>query len=250
MTHTYSITGMTCAGCQAKVHELLSRVPAVEKITINLEQGEASIDMTRHIPTGELQSALKEYPKYGLTEGRHVMPGIQDGSGKQASTEPWFRTYKPILLVFAFITGGTLFVEAADGSFLFARWMDHFMAAFFLVFSFFKLLDISGFADSYSTYDVIARNWHDWGFLYPFAELTLGILYLTGFNPFFTNIATLTIMGISIIGVIQSLLQKRKIRCACLGAVFNLPMSTVTVIEDGLMILMSGYGLFLAARLG
>ena len=47
-------------------------------------------------------------------------------------------------------------------------------------------------------------------------------------------------MSISIIGVLQSVLNKKKIQCACLGAVFNLPMSTVTIIEDALMIVMSG----------
>lgn len=46
-------------------------------------------------------------------------------------------------------------------------------------------------------------------------------------------------MVVSIIGVLQSVLNKRKIQCACLGTVFNLPMSTVTIIEDGLMIAMS-----------
>lgn len=48
------------------------------------------------------------------------------------------------------------------------------------------------------------------------------------------NLITLALMSVSIIGVLQS-----KIQCACLGAVFNLPMSTVTIIEDGLMITMS-----------
>jgi hypothetical protein len=47
------------------------------------------------------------------------------------------------------------------------------------------------------------------------------------------------VMSISIIGVLQSVLNKRKIKCACLGAVFNLPMSTITIIEDALMIGMS-----------
>ena len=47
-------------------------------------------------------------------------------------------------------------------------------------------------------------------------------------------------MTISIIGVLQSVLNKKKIQCACLGTVFNLPMSTVTIIEDALMIVMSG----------
>ncbi|MEI9956322.1 MAG: hypothetical protein WDM90_08485 [Ferruginibacter sp.] len=53
------------------------------------------------------------------------------------------------------------------------------------------------------------------------------------------NYVTLIVMSVSIIGVLQSVFNKRKIKCACLGAVFNLPMSTVTIIEDALMIAMS-----------
>lgn len=47
-------------------------------------------------------------------------------------------------------------------------------------------------------------------------------------------------MGFSSIGVIQSVLNKKTIQCACLGAVFNLPMSTVTIVEDLLMVVMAG----------
>jgi hypothetical protein len=46
-------------------------------------------------------------------------------------------------------------------------------------------------------------------------------------------------MGVSIIGVLQTVFVKRKIQCACLGAVFNLPMSTITIMEDGLLVGMS-----------
>jgi hypothetical protein len=53
------------------------------------------------------------------------------------------------------------------------------------------------------------------------------------------HIFTLAIMGVSITGVFQTLFAKRKIQCPCLGAVFNLPMSTITIIEDGLMVGMS-----------
>ena len=117
--------------------------------------------------------------------------------------------------------------------------MSHFMAAFFLTFSFFKLLDVRGFAESYATYDIIAKRWTGWGFVYPFVELGLGLAYLLQFNPLVTNAITFLVMFVSIIGVLQTVLNKRKIRCACLGAVFNLPMSTVTIIEDALMIGMS-----------
>lgn len=107
------------------------------------------------------------------------------------------------------------------------------------------MLNLSGFADSYVMYDVIARRIPAWAYVYAFVELALGIAYATNFNPFITNLTTLLVMSVSIIGVLQSVLNKKKIQCACLGAVFNLPMSTVTIIEDALMIAMSGAMLLL-----
>jgi hypothetical protein len=118
--------------------------------------------------------------------------------------------------------------------------MQYFMAGFFLVFSFFKLLNLKGFAESYVMYDVLAKRIPVWAYIYAFVELGLGIAYLINFNPFITNSITFIVMSISIVGVLQSVLNKKKIQCACLGAVFNLPMSTVTIIEDALMIAMSG----------
>ncbi len=156
------------------------------------------------------------------------------------SEEPvrsWFETYKPILLVFGYILIVTLTGESQQ--FQWMRWMNHFMAGFFLAFSFFKLLDLKGFADNYSTYDIIAKKWRGWGYIYAFIELGLGLAYLTGFNLLVTNLVTFVVMSASMIGVLQSVLNKRRIKCACLGAIFNLPMSTVTIIEDGLMIAMS-----------
>ena len=113
------------------------------------------------------------------------------------------------------------------------------MAGFFLVFSFFKLMNLKGFAESYAMYDVVAKQWNGWGYVYAFVELGLGFAFLTSFQPSFTNVVTLGVMSVSIVGVLQSVLNKQKIKCACLGDVFNLPMSTVTIIEDGLMIAMS-----------
>ncbi len=98
------------------------------------------------------------------------------------------------------------------------------------------MLDLKGFAESYATYDVIAKKWMGWGYVYAFIELGLGIAFLLSWNLLFTYTVTLVVMSISIIGVLQSVFNKRKIQCACLGAVFNLPMSTVTIIEDALMI--------------
>ncbi len=232
MTHTYKITGMTCTGCQAKVQHLLEKVTGVTAVTINLEQGEASITMDKHIDTNTLKSALKEYPKYQLAEKEQN----KNDSEIAEESKTWFVTYRPILLVFTYITGVSLLIQFVSGSFNSMQWMTHFMAGFFLVFSFFKLLNLKGFAESYAMYDVIAKRIKSWGYVYAFVELGLGISYLIGFNPFVTNTITLVVMSVSIIGVLQSVLNKQKIKCACLGDVFNLPMSTITIIEDALMI--------------
>ncbi|MBK8088102.1 MAG: cation transporter [Chitinophagaceae bacterium] len=238
MTHTYSVSGMTCSSCQSKVQDLLSKVTGVQHVSIDLAKAEAVIEMDKHIATSEFKQALKNYPKYQLNE--ILQPQRVELSFPEADvSKTWFETYKPIVLIFAYITGTSLLAEWMNGAFTPMRWMNHFMTGFFLVFSFFKLLNLRGFAESYSMYDIIAKKWNGWGYIYAFTELALGIAFLTGFNPLLTNSITFVIMTVSIIGVLQSVLNKRTIKCACLGDVFNLPMSTVTIIEDALMIVMS-----------
>lgn len=231
MTHTYQITGMTCGGCEAKVKSLLSALPSMQHVELDREAKRATLTMDSHIATETLQHAL------GGAESRYhiAMEAAMPAEG-QAS---WLTTYKPILTIFFYILGVSLLVQANGAGFDWMSWMNHFMAGFFLVFSFFKMLNLSGFAESYRMYDVVAKAIPAWGYAYAFIELLLGIAYLIGFDPLLTNIVTFVVMSASIVGVLQSVMNKRKIRCACLGAVFNLPMSTVTIIEDALMIAMS-----------
>lgn len=238
MKHTYKVSGMTCSSCQSKVQLLLSQVKGVNNVSINLEKGEADITMEHHIATSELKNALKENPRYQLTEKSVEMPKVTS-TGFIEEEKSWLETYRPILLVFGYITGITLLVQFVSGSFNWMQLMNHFMAGFFLVFSFFKLLNLKGFAQSYAMYDIVAKKMKGYGYIYAFIELGLGVAYLIGFNPFVTNLVTVIVMSISIIGVLQSVLNKQKIKCACLGDVFNLPMSTITIIEDALMIAMS-----------
>jgi copper chaperone CopZ len=236
MTHTYTITGMTCGSCVAKVKSQLLMLGDITDADVQLTSPQATLTMQRHIPTSELQGALHKAGNYTITEADGGMhPGMP---AEEASS--WLETYKPILLIGAYITGATLLIEAVTGRFNWHTWMPHFMAGFFLVFSFFKLLNLKGFAESYSSYDIIAKKWQGWGYVYAFIELGLGIAYLIHFNPVLTHAVTFIVMGVSIVGVWQSVLNKRRIQCACLGAVFNLPMSTITIVEDALMIGMSG----------
>lgn len=154
----------------------------------------------------------------------------------------FFKTYKPLLIIFSIILLSVLSVGIRDylnNSFELKTIMGYFMAGFFLVFSGFKLLDLKGFAEGYSTYDLLASKLKLYGYLYPFIELYLGISYLTGLWPTFTNILTLIVMSFSSLGVINSISKKRKIQCACLGTIIQVPLTEITLVEDILMAIMA-----------
>ncbi len=159
--------------------------------------------------------------------------------------EGMLRAYFPLFLITAYIVGVASINNFHWHEINWQGWMYQFMAGFFLVFSAFKLLDIRGFADGYATYDLLARRWHTYGYIYPFLELSLGILYLTQWLPTATQFATVIIMGFSSLGVINSLLKKQKFQCACLGTILKVPLSSVTLIEDLVMVILAAIALIM-----
>ena len=230
MIRTYTINGMTCEGCVAKVTYLLEQHSNISLAEIELKNNTATLTVEKEIAIDELRRLFEAHPKYTITFSN---------SNEDKQNKHVFTTYKPLLLIFLFIAATTAIVSIDNGKIDVMLWMQYFMAGFFIVFSFFKFLNLTGFAESYAMYDILAKRVKVYGLVYPFIELILGAAYLTGFEPTITYIATICIMGFSSIGVIQSVLDKKKIRCACLGAVFNLPMSMVTIIENLIMVLMA-----------
>jgi cation transport ATPase len=228
---------MTCGSCVARVKSELLKLGDILSADIQLQSPQASITMNKHVPTVALQQAVSKAGHYTIAEADGGMKSSAHASNEVAAEK---NSYFPIFLIFGYITGISLLIQFVQGSFNPMQWMSHFMAGFFLVFSFFKLLNLKGFAESYSMYDIVAKKWNGWGYVYAFIELALGIAFLTSFNLILTNAVTFMVMTASIIGVLQNVFNKRKIKCACLGAIFNLPMSTITIIEDALMIAMSG----------
>jgi len=220
---------MTCSNCEAKVKSSLLIVPGVTAVEVSRDTQSAIISMERHIDLSVFQKALGE--KYIISATGH------NETAEQAMG--WFATYKPILLIFGYITVISVITVSSGNGFNIWEAMRVFMSGFFLSFSFFKMLDLAGFAESYAMYDIVAKKFRPWGYIYAFVELALGIAFAANYQPLIVNYITLIVMSVSIIGVLQSVFNKRKIKCACLGAVFNLPMSTVTIIEDSLMIGMS-----------
>lgn len=234
MTHTYNIAGITCNGCVAKVRSELLKLGDVLNAEVQVAAPQATITMQKHISTKALQQAIsKAGEKYIITEADTAM------HNSHTQAEASVNSYYPIILIFGYITGISLVAAFTQHHFDVMQWMSWFMAGFFLVFSFFKLMNLRGFAEGYRTYDIVAKAIPAYGFVYPFIELALGIAFLTQFNPFATNLVALIVMGISTIGVIQSLMKKTQFQCACLGTVIKLPLSKVTLFEDVLMVAMS-----------
>jgi copper chaperone CopZ len=230
---------MTCGSCVAKVKSELFKLGDVNSADVQLSSPQATITMAKHIPLEKLQEAVTKAGHYTITEADGEM-AHHAGSG--AATEEG-SSYYPILLIFAYITGITLLIQATAEHFSWMHWMNHFMGGFFLVFSFFKLMNLKGFAEGYSSYDVVAKKVSVYGYIYPFIELALGIAFLINFDPLITNMATLIVMSVSTIGVVQSLMNKSPFQCACLGTIIKLPLSKLTLFEDVLMVAMSGFTL-------
>jgi copper chaperone CopZ len=230
----YSVSGMTCGGCVNRVKTTLADYAEAVEVTLDPPQATLTNPIT---DLSTLNSALAKVGKYQLSQ-IEVAPATNIHAPERQS---WFRTYKPLLLVLAYILLVTFAVEVINGNFVLHRWMPNFMAGFFLVFSFFKMLDLAGFASSYAMYDLLAKKIPSYGYIYPFIELALGAAYLLRWQPMFTSAITLVVMSFSSIGVIMAVMSKQKIRCACLGTGFNLPMTTVTIVEDLLMVAMAGW---------
>src|SRR6266850_8383402 len=98
------------------------------------------------------------------------------------------------------------------------------MTGFFLVFSGFKIMDLRGFAEGYSTYDLLAQKWSSYGYIYPFAELAFGLLMIAGFHPnwlLWTEFALMTFSGT---GVTIKLARGEEFQCACLGTFLKVPL--------------------------
>jgi cation transport ATPase len=229
-------TNLNCGSCVAAVRPHLDSEPAIERWSVDTSSpnkvltvegdGVSPESIQHHVASGGFKV---------LGKIEDTAPAVTSEETPAEDSRSFLETYQPLLLVFAYLIGIVAIVEISAGTFNWMRAMANFMGGFFLAFSFFKFLNLRGFVDAYQTYDVLARPVRAYGYVYPFIELGLGIAYLVRFAPLMTNLVTLCVMLLSIVGVSQALLQKRRIQCACLGTVFNLPMTKVTFLEDALM---------------
>ena len=236
MKHTYTITGMTCTSCKAKVTQELEHVNHVTNVEVNLEKGEATITMDKHVTEKELQAALST--KYTIVEKQET-PHIQhyDNYGAFDEEKSKIEQLKPLFLILLYISTASILLHRSTWNWQ-AMMLD-FMGLFYIVFSFFKMLDLKGFPDSFRMYDPLAKRVPIYAKVYPFIETILGLMFLMRIEVNIVLIITLIILGITTVGVTKTLLDKKAIRCACLGTALKLPMTEATFIENAIMIVMA-----------
>jgi len=234
-THIYR-TNLNCDKCRAKVRPLLDSDPKITSWSLNIQDPNKPLTVqSEGLSFNHIQNLIHQ-------AGFEVFEEISPNPIPKQTTPPKqnkLKVYFPLLLILAYLLLGVGLAVARSNRLDAHFAMNVFMGGFFVVFSFFKLLNLKGFHDAYQTYDIISRRWPFYGYIYPFLELTLGVLYLCEAFPLMTNLTTLLLMSVSTVGVVQTLRAKRQIQCACLGTVFDLPMSTVTVVENVTMAVMA-----------
>jgi len=152
---------------------------------------------------------------------------------EQTDDSRTWKNYIPLMVLLALCALGASavsFYEGADQGI--SRWMHLFMGFFLINFSMFKLFNIPGFADGFQMYDLLAKRFRLYGFVYPFLELGLGLAYLSQIALVPTYILTIVLMSFGALGVFVALKKKLDINCACMGTVLDVPLSTVAVLED------------------
>ena len=233
MKHTYTVEGMTCGGCKASVEKHLGEIDGVTEVSVNLVSAEATIQSENQLKISTLKAALPS--KYTISE-KNIFKGSQNSTEPKAEKSK-LQQLKPLLLIL-------LFTILIDGAINYPQielrdLMLDFMGLFFMIFSLFKFFDLKGFANSFSMYDPLAKLIQPYGYIYPFIEVSLGVLFLMRVEISVLLVIALIALGITTIGVTRSLLSKNSIQCACLGTVLDLPMTEATFIENAIMIVMA-----------
>ena len=228
MKSILTISGMTCSGCKLSIEDKLSSLDGVDEAHVELTKGEAVIYSKKPISFSLISDCLP--PKYKV---------IRTASSQynEAKSVSKIKQLKPLFIILAYISVTSLLLN-------FKNWnstnaMLDFMGLFYIIFSFFKILDVKGFSNSFRMYDPLAKILPLYGIIYPFIEILLGIMFLTRIEVNIALLITIVILGITSSGVTQTLLNKRSINCACLGTTLKLPMTEATFIENAIMIIMA-----------
>lgn len=231
MNQKFLISGMKCLKCKASIENALQSFEAITELKIDFKKHELVIISNEGLAHSTVQKLIPK--KYTILE----MDFNEKSIDKEFEGKSKIQQLKPLLLIIFYITSASLLLNFKNWNW--NEFMLDFMGLFFIVFSFFKMLDLNGFLQSFKMYDPLAKRVSFYGRIYPFIETLLGLMFLMRYEINIALIITLVLLVINTIGVSKVLLQKQSIQCACLGTVLKLPMTEATLIENSIMIVMA-----------
>lgn len=155
--------------------------------------------------------------------------------------DPKALTYRPVIVLLAMAGAIALALSMATMGTLFtvhaAEW---FVGLAMCLLAFLKLKDIEGFATGFLGYDLLARAWPPYAYIYAWAEGLAGVLMLSGQLVWLASAIALFIGGIGAVSVIKAVyIERRTLTCACVGGGSNVPLGFVSLLENVTIIAMA-----------
>jgi glutaredoxin len=172
-------------------------------------------------------------------EGERV-GGYTDLRERLTDWDPKATTYRPVLYLFAV---AALTAVALSIGFLGAiTWqtLGWFVSVSMILLGMQKLRDVEGFTTMFLNYDLLARKWIPYAYVYPFVETAAGILMTGMILTWLSAPAALFIASIGAISVFKAVyIDKRDLKCACVGGNSNVPLGFVSFVENLMMVAMA-----------
>ena len=155
--------------------------------------------------------------------------------------DPKAVTYIPVVAIFAMTALMALAAsQAAFGTPFTVQAAEWFIAFSMCVLAIQKLRDLDSFSIMFLGYDLLARRWMPYSYVYPFAEGLAGILMVAGVLTWLSAPLALFIGGVGAVSVFTAVyVQKREIKCACVGGDSNVPLGFVSLTENLMMVAMA-----------
>ena len=155
--------------------------------------------------------------------------------------DPNATSYTPVLVVFAAAALLALAIDQLTGMALPGLMtLERFVALCMVLLAMLKLQDLDRFATMFLGYDLLARRYVPYAYAYPFAQLGAGLLMLTGELVWLSAPVAAFIGGIGAVSIYQAVyVEKRSLKCACVGGGSNVPLGFVSLTEDLMMTAMA-----------
>lgn len=201
----------------------------------------------QHLQSKEANQEYKEKhgydetPQVFISNERFTYDGLREHLGLKPDPKEG-TTYQPVLAVFAvtFTMALTSCWALLGGQLEWIRVLELFIAFSMCVLGILKLQDLLSFATGFVQYDLIARRWVPYSYVYPYVEVGAGVLMIAGILPWTLALIVLVVSSIGAISIIKAVyIEKRDLMCACVGGGSTVPLGSVSLTENLMMMTVS-----------